>query len=71
VALGANRATVVVVARRYIVGSCPNIASIPSKNEVWSARIAYLARHAQFGTITGPVTTDMAKVRQRKRDMVE
>jgi pyruvate/2-oxoglutarate dehydrogenase complex dihydrolipoamide dehydrogenase (E3) component len=26
---------------------------------------------AQFGTITGPVTTDMAKVRQRKRDMVE
>jgi pyruvate/2-oxoglutarate dehydrogenase complex dihydrolipoamide dehydrogenase (E3) component len=44
---------------------------MPSKNVVWSARIAYLARHAeQFGTITGPVTTDMAKVRQRKRDMV-
>src|SRR5580658_3857520 len=45
---------------------------MPSKNEVWGARIAYLARHAaQFGTITGPVTTDMAKVRQRKRDMVD
>ena len=45
---------------------------MPSKNEVWSARIAYLARHAaQFGTMTGAVTTDMAKVRQRKRDMVE
>ena len=45
---------------------------MPSKNEVWSARIAYLVRHAaQFGTITGPVRTDMVKVRQRKRDMVE
>jgi hypothetical protein len=34
--------------------------------------IAHLARHAaQFGTITGPVTTDMVKVRQRKCDMVE
>ena len=63
---------VVVVERRYIGGSCPNIACMPSKNEIWSARIAYLVRHAaQFGTITGPVTTDMAKVRQRKRDMVE
>ena len=63
---------VAVVERRYIGGSCPNIACMPSKNEIWSARIAYLARHAaQFGTITGPVTTDMVKVRQRKRDMVE
>ncbi len=59
------------VERRWIGGSCPNIACMPSKNEVWSARIAHLTRHAaQFGTITGPVTTDMAKVRQRKRDMV-
>ena len=63
---------VAVVERRYIGGSCPNIACMPSKNEIWSARIAYLARHAaRFGTITGPVTTDMAKVLQRKRDMVE
>jgi pyruvate/2-oxoglutarate dehydrogenase complex dihydrolipoamide dehydrogenase (E3) component len=62
-----------VVERRWIGGSCPNIACLPSKNEIWSARVAYLAQHAaQFGTmITGPVTTDMAKVRQRKRDMVD
>ena len=60
-----------VVERRWIGGSCPNIACLPSKNEIWSARVAHLARHAaQFGTVTGPVTTDMAKVRQRKRDMV-
>jgi pyruvate/2-oxoglutarate dehydrogenase complex dihydrolipoamide dehydrogenase (E3) component len=62
-----------VVERRWIGGSCPNIACLPSKNEIWSARIAHLTRHAgQFGTvITGSVTTDMAKVRQRKRDMVD
>jgi len=60
-----------VVERRWIGGSCPNIACLPSKNEIWSARVAYLARHAaQFGTMTGPVVTDMAMVRQRKRDMV-
>ena len=45
---------------------------MPSKNEIWGARVAHLARHAaQFGTSTGTVATDMAKVRQRKRDMVE
>jgi pyruvate/2-oxoglutarate dehydrogenase complex dihydrolipoamide dehydrogenase (E3) component len=62
-----------VVERRWIGGSCPNIACLPSKNEIWSARIAHQARHAaQFGTvITGAVATDMAKVRQRKRNMVE
>src|SRR6516165_1881801 len=61
-----------VVERRWIGGSCPNIACLPSKNEIWSARITHQAHHAaEFGTmITGPVTTDMAKVRQRKRDMV-
>ena len=61
----------VVVERRWIGGSCPNIACMPSKNEIWSARVAHLAHHAgQFGTVAGPVETDMAAVRQRKRDMV-
>jgi pyruvate/2-oxoglutarate dehydrogenase complex dihydrolipoamide dehydrogenase (E3) component len=61
-----------VVERRYIGGSCPNIACMPSKNEVWSARVAHFVQHAaQFGTTTGSVAIDMAKVRQRKREMVE
>src|SRR5208282_6908866 len=39
---------------------------------IWGARVAHLVhRAAQFGTVTGPVTTDMATVRQRKRDMVD
>src|SRR5438046_8697571 len=61
-----------VVERRWIGGSCPNIACLPSKNEIWGARVAHLAHHApQFGTVTGSVTTDMAKVRQRKRHMAD
>ena len=60
-----------VVERRWIGGSCPNIACMPSKNEIWSAKVAHLAHHAgQFGTAAGPVETDMVAVRQRKRDMV-
>jgi pyruvate/2-oxoglutarate dehydrogenase complex dihydrolipoamide dehydrogenase (E3) component len=59
------------VERRWIGGSCPNVACLPSKNEIRSAEVAHLARvAAQFGTMTSPVKVDMAKVRQRKRDMV-
>jgi len=59
------------VERRLIAGSCPMIACMPSKNEVWGARVAHLARHgAQFGVVTSSVTTDMATVLRRKRDMV-
>jgi pyruvate/2-oxoglutarate dehydrogenase complex dihydrolipoamide dehydrogenase (E3) component len=63
---------VVVVERRYVGGSCPNINCLPSKNEVWSAKVADLLHHAaKYGVVTGSVGVDMAKVRQRKRDMVD
>jgi len=61
-----------VVERRWIGGSCPNINCMPTKNEIWGAKVAHLVRHAaQFGTMTGSVAIDMARVRQRKREMVE
>jgi pyruvate/2-oxoglutarate dehydrogenase complex dihydrolipoamide dehydrogenase (E3) component len=61
-----------VVERRWIGGSCPNVNCLPSKNEIWGAKVASLVHHAgRFGTMTGPVSIDMAKVRQRKRDMVQ
>src|SRR3984957_20820047 len=61
-----------VVERKWIGGSCPNVACLPSKNEIHSAEAAHFARNgAEFGVMTGSVTIDMAKVRQRKRDMVE
>jgi pyruvate/2-oxoglutarate dehydrogenase complex dihydrolipoamide dehydrogenase (E3) component len=62
----------VVVERALIGGSCPNIACLPSKNEIHSAKVAHLLRHAHaFGLRTGSVTTDMKGVRQRKREMVD
>lgn len=61
-----------VVERQWVGGSCPAVACLPSKNEIWSARIAHLAETAeQFGTVTGSVRTDLAKVRGRKQGMVE
>jgi pyruvate/2-oxoglutarate dehydrogenase complex dihydrolipoamide dehydrogenase (E3) component len=61
-----------VVERRWIGGSCPNIACLPSKNEIWSAKVAHLLHHAaDFGLATGPVGVDMAAVRARKRAMVD
>jgi len=62
---------VAVIERRLVGGSCPNTNCLPSKNEIWSAKVADLARRGgTFGTRTGPVAVDMAQVRQRKRDMV-
>jgi len=69
--LGRSGRRTAVVERQWIGGSCPNIACLPSKNEIWSAKVAQLVHHAvQFGSMTGRVGVDMAKVRQRKRDMV-
>ena len=63
---------VAVVERRWVGGSCPAVACMPSKNELWSARIAYLARHARrYGTVTGNVMTNMVRVRERKQEMIE
>jgi pyruvate/2-oxoglutarate dehydrogenase complex dihydrolipoamide dehydrogenase (E3) component len=63
---------VAVIERRWVGGSCPAVACLPSKNEIWSARVAHLTRHAaQFGTATGTVATDMAKVRRRKQEMID
>jgi len=61
-----------VVERRWIGGSCPNVNCLPSKNEIWSAKVADLVhRAADFGLVVGPYKTDMRRVRQRKREMVE
>jgi pyruvate/2-oxoglutarate dehydrogenase complex dihydrolipoamide dehydrogenase (E3) component len=62
----------VVVERKLIGGSCPNTNCLPSKNEIWSAKVAELVRHAdRFGTVTGTAAVDMAKVLARKREMVD
>ena len=60
-----------VVERKYIGGSCPNIACLPSKNEIRSAKANWYVRHgAEYGVQTGSVSTDMKGVVSRKRKMV-
>ena len=60
-----------VIERRYIGGSCPNIACLPSKNIIHSAKVAHLAKHAaDFGLPTSHDGVNMAAVRERVRDMV-
>jgi pyruvate/2-oxoglutarate dehydrogenase complex dihydrolipoamide dehydrogenase (E3) component len=61
-----------VVERKLIGGSCPNIACLPSKNIIHSAKVASLFRRAsEFGMTAGPLAVDMAGVRRRKRKMVD
>src|SRR6202790_1175411 len=62
----------VVVERRWVGGSCPNVNCLPSKNEIWSAKVADLVHHAtRFGVSCGRTPSDMAAVQKRKREMVE
>jgi pyruvate/2-oxoglutarate dehydrogenase complex dihydrolipoamide dehydrogenase (E3) component len=63
---------VAVVEKGLIGGSCPNIACLPSKNMIHSAKVVEFVRHAAaFGLRIGPWTLDMAGVQQRKREMVD
>ncbi len=60
------------IERVHVGGTCINEGCTPTKTMVASARVAYLARRgAGYGVHTGPVTIDMVKVRQRKRDIVD
>jgi pyruvate/2-oxoglutarate dehydrogenase complex dihydrolipoamide dehydrogenase (E3) component len=62
---------VAVVDRKYIGGSCPNIACLPSKNIIHSAKVAsYFRRSKEFGITHDGFAIDMAGVRERKRTMV-
>ncbi len=70
--LGRSGKRVAVVERRWVGGSCPAVACLPSKNELWSARVAHLVRNAaSFGTIVDGVRTDMGRVRRRKQNMID
>jgi pyruvate/2-oxoglutarate dehydrogenase complex dihydrolipoamide dehydrogenase (E3) component len=60
------------VERKHVGGTCINEGCTPTKTMVASARVAYLARRAaDYGVHAGPVSVDMVRVRQRKRDIVD
>ena len=59
------------IERKYIGGSCPNIACLPSKNVIHSAKVAsYFRRSEEFGITKEGFQIDMSAVRDRKRKMV-
>jgi pyruvate/2-oxoglutarate dehydrogenase complex dihydrolipoamide dehydrogenase (E3) component len=63
---------VAVIERKLIGGSCPNTNCLPSKNEIWSAKVADLVRHAdRFGALAASTAVDMKRVLARKREMVD
>ena len=60
------------VEREHIGGTCVNEGCTPTKTMVASARIAYLSRRAvDYGVQTGNIRIDMARIRKRKRDIVD
>src|SRR5262245_54628041 len=62
---------VAVIERKYVGGSCPNIACLPSKNIIHSAKVAsYFRRGEEFGIPKRDFVVDMDAVRERKRRMV-
>ncbi len=63
--------TTALVEREHVGGTCINEGCTPTKTMVASARVAYLAKRAgDYGIHPGPVTVDMTRIRQRKRDIV-
>ena len=70
--LGSSGKRTVVIERKFIGGNCPNVACLPSKNVIQSAKVAsYFQRGKEFGMLTDKWTVSMPGVRARKREMVD
>jgi pyruvate/2-oxoglutarate dehydrogenase complex dihydrolipoamide dehydrogenase (E3) component len=70
-ALASKGMKTAVIERKYVGGSCPNIACLPSKNIIHSAKIAsYFRRSEEFGINKDGWKINMPAVRERKRNMV-
>src|SRR5580700_6406467 len=66
-----RRRRMAIVERGALGGACPNVACLPSKNIIWSAKVISLARRGiEFGLKTDSLSVDMAAVQKRKRTMV-
>ena len=66
-----SRRRMAIVERGLLGGACPNVACLPSKNIIWSAKVVSLARRGmEFGLKTDSLSVDMAAVQRRKSTMV-
>jgi len=69
--LGKKGMKVAVIEKKYIGGACPNIACLPSKNIIHSAKVAsFFRRSEEFGISKENWSINMSVVRERKRKMV-
>jgi pyruvate/2-oxoglutarate dehydrogenase complex dihydrolipoamide dehydrogenase (E3) component len=69
--LGQKGMKTVTVERKYVGGACVNIACLPSKNVIQSAKVAsFFFRSGEFGITKDNVRIHMDVVRERKRKMV-
>jgi len=69
---GSKGMKVAAIERKYVGGSCPNIACLPSKNIIRGAKVAsFFRRSEEFGITKDHWKIDMSAVRARKRKMVE
>jgi pyruvate/2-oxoglutarate dehydrogenase complex dihydrolipoamide dehydrogenase (E3) component len=70
--LGSSGKRTAAIERKFIGGNCPNVACLPSKNVIQSAKVAsYFQRGKEFGVLTDKWTVSMPGVRARKREMVD
>src|SRR6202171_3847539 len=69
--LGGTGKRVAVVEQRYVGGSCPNIACLPSKNFVHAASIAHTVATSEPLGIRVAGRLSMRQIQARKRTMVE
>ncbi|NIR53114.1 mercuric reductase [candidate division KSB1 bacterium] len=61
-----------IIEKKHVGGTCVNVGCTPTKTIIASGRVAYLAkRAADYGVNTGNIRVDIAKVRERKRSIVE
>ncbi len=57
---------------KHVGGTCINVGCSPTKTMVASARVAYLARRGgDYGVNISSLSVDLARVRERKRAVVE
>src|SRR5438876_11154502 len=65
-----SRRRMAIVEHGLLGGACPNVACLPSKNMIWSAKIISLARRGiEFGLKTDSLSVDIAAVQRRKLAM--
>ena len=71
IALAAAGMHTAIIERKHVGGTCVNEGCTPTKTMIASGRVAYLARRgSDYGVDTGAMHIDLAKVRERKRNIV-